>query len=404
MTIEDYLEHMPPLVPPADVHPMSRLMLERCPVARSDEDGGFWIINRHDDLLAVMQDWDGFANGNKGVRVPHMPIDQPPMPPLDSNPPLHRDVRRVMNPYLSPQALAPHEDEFRSIIRNLIEGFAADGHADMATDLAKKFPSDITTRYFFGVTDPDELDQLRHWARRLSYDMLKEDPAVLKAINADWIAWAQEQVDRRRAKPTADIVSGLVHAEVIGRKLTDEELVGAIQILGLAGFSTTADGTCDIICALIERPGLEQYLREHPDKIPAAIEEIMRLEPPVTARPRRATRDIEIAGHLIRKDERVLCNYLAANVDPDEWEDAEEFKLDRTQNRVMTFGAGPHRCIGSNMARLSLRLVTEELVRALTDIRRAEGRMEERVSFNPSAWRACDSLPVTFTSLLGAQS
>ena len=83
MSIEDYVEHMPPLVPPEDVHEMSRYMLAKCPVVHSDQDGGFWLVNRHEDLVRVMQDWRGFASGNRGVRVPNMPIDQPPKPPID---------------------------------------------------------------------------------------------------------------------------------------------------------------------------------------------------------------------------------------------------------------------------------------------------------------------------------
>jgi cytochrome P450 len=197
-----------------------------------------------------------------------------------------------------------------------------------------------------------------------------------------------------------DLISTLLQATVEGgRHLTEDELLGATQILTLAGFSTTADATCNIVIRLIEQPGLEQRLRDQPEKIPDALEEIMRLEPPVTARPRRATHDVEIGGRLIHENERVLCNYLAANVDSDEWDDPETFNIDRTRNRVVTFGVGPHRCIGSNMARLSLRLMTEELLKRVMDIKYDGGRRDVRVSFNPSAWRACDSLPVTFTPL-----
>lgn len=398
MKIEEYVEHLPPLVPPEDVHETSRYFLAHCPVVHSDEDGGFWLVNRHEDLVRVMQDWRGFASGNRGVRVPNMPIDQPPKPPIDSNPPLHRKVREIMNPFLSPQALAKHEPGFRKIIGGMIDDFAPDGRCDVAKQLAKRFPSQITSQEMFGVTDPDELDQLRRWVRRLSYDMLREDPKVLAAIQDAWSQWCQELVDKRRAHPGDDIISALVRATVDdGRQLTDPELIGAIQILTSGGFSTTADATCNIVIRLIEQPGLEEQLRGQPALIPAAIEEIMRLEPPVTARPRRATEDVEIGGQLIRKDDRVLCNYLAANVDPEEWVDAEAFIIDRTRNRAMTFGAGPHRCIGSNMARISLRIMTEELLARVRDLEWADDRREERISFNPSAWRAVDSLPVRFT-------
>src|SRR5580693_8553847 len=149
---------------------MSRMLLDQCPVAHSDEDGGFWVINRHADVLRVLQDSEAFASGNKGVRVRHDRVDRPPMPPIDSNRPQHRRVREVMNPFFTPKALAAHEDAFRVIIAGLIEDFAADGQADIATALAKKFPSQITCQELLKVTDPTELDNLRHWNRRLTYD------------------------------------------------------------------------------------------------------------------------------------------------------------------------------------------------------------------------------------------
>lgn len=390
------------LIPPDDVHEVSRFLLSKCPVAHSEEDGEFWVVSRHADLLALMQDQERFSSGNYGVRVPHIPVKQPPKPPLDTNPPLHRHVRRVMNPYLSPQALAEHEDGLREVIADLIDAFVNDGHCDISQQFAKHFPSIITSREFFGVTDPDEVDQLRVWVQTLAYDMHREDPAVLTNIQDDWTAWCQELVDARRATPTDDIVSALIHAknEDGGDLLTKEEVVGAIQILTQGGFSTTADATGNIVIRLIEDKELEHTLRERPELIPAAIEEIMRLDPPVTARPRRATQDVEFGGELIKENDRVLCNYLAANIDPDEWDDPEEFIIDRTRNRIMTFGCGPHRCIGSNMARLSLKIMVEELLARITDIRYADPDVREsRVSYSPSSWRSVDRLPITFTAL-----
>lgn len=399
MAVEDYVEHMPLPVPPEDVIPMSKYFLEHCPVVHSDEDGGFWVINRHADVVSVLQDWKGFASGNKGVRVRHDRVDRPPMPPLDSNPPFHRKVREVLNPFLSPQALAKHEGAFREIIAGLIDEFAAEGQCDLATQLAKKFPSQITCQELLKVTDSHELDNLRNWNRRLSYDMFREDPKVLEQIQEEWAAWSYELVSKRRDHPGDDLVSSLIQAQWDGKPLlTDQEIVGAIQILVSGGFSTTADATCNIVVRLIEDPELEPLLRQRPNLIPNAIEEILRLDPPVATRPRRATSDVDIGGKLIRENDRILCNYLAANVDPEEWERPDEFVLGRARNRIMTFSAGPHRCVGSHMARLSLRIVVEELLARLTGIRYQEGKPVIRISPN-TLGRTVDSLPITFTPL-----
>lgn len=402
MAVEDYATHVPLRVPPEDVHDMSRYLLAECPVVHSDADGGFWLINRHEDVVHVLQDWSTFANGNAGTRVPHDPpgVNRPPMPPIDWNPPMHRRVREVMNPFLSPQALARHEDGFRAIIGGLIEEFASDGHCDLADQLAKKFPSQITCQELLGVTDPGDLDNLRHWNRRLSYDFLTEDPKVLAEVQREWSAFSRSLVEERRANPGDDIVSALVHARIDGEPmLTDVEVTGAIQILVAGGFSTTSEATSNIVVRLIDDRELEPLVRAQPELLPAVIEEIMRLEPPVNTRPRRCTRDTEIGGQLIRENDRLLVNYLAANVDPAEWADPDEFIINRTRNRVMTFSAGPHRCIGSTMARMSLRIMVEELLARVTGIDYADADRERRISTQPGAWRMVDSFPITFTPI-----
>lgn len=402
MAIEDYLEHLPLRVPPEDVHEMTRLMLARCPVVHSDVDGGFWLINRHADVVRVLQDWRGFANGNAGVRVPHDPpgVNRPPMPPIDWNPPMHRRVREVMNPFLSPQALAEHEDGFRSIIGELLDTFAPDGRCDLATQFSKVFPARITAQELLGVTDQSQLEDLRTWNRRLSYDLLTEDPVVLAEVQRNWSAWCHRLVDARRTDPRADIVSALIDATVDDRPLlSDVEVVGAIQILIAGGFSTTSEATSNIVVRLIDDPELEARLRERPELIPKAIEEILRADPPVLTRPRRCTHDVEIGGEVIRAGERVLVNYLGANVDPDEWDHPDDFVLDRARNRSMTFSAGPHRCIGSNVARTSLRIMVEELLARVTKIQYADDRRERRISTQPGGWRMVDSFPITYTPL-----
>ena len=404
MTIDDYLEDVPYRIPPEVVHPLTRHMLDRCPVVHSDDGGGFWLINRHEDVVRVLQDADTFVNGNTGVRVPgDAPgVNRPPMPPIDSNPPDHRRSREVLNPYFSPKALERHEEPFRTIIGRLMDVWAGDGHCDIANQLAKKFPSEITCQQFLGVTNPDDLHNLYLWNRKLSYEMWTEDPAVLADVQRQWSAFSQSLIDARRAEPGDDVVTGLVHAQFEGKPLlTDEEVIGAIQIIVSGGFSTTSEATSNIVVRLIDDPGLEAALRADPSLIPVAIEEIMRLEPPVSTRPRKCTRDTVVGGQLIRKDERLLVSYLGANVDPEQWDDPDEFRLDRKVNRSMTFSAGPHRCIGSNVARMSLRIMVEELLARVTNIQYADEQKERRVSNNAGAWRAVDSFPITFTPLVG---
>jgi cytochrome P450 len=390
------------MLPTETAKGLSRQMLSSCPVLHSDADGGFWMINRHADIMSVMQDQEAFVNGNKGVRVPDEPVERPYLPPIDSNPPMHRSVRNLESPYLSPKALSALEPGIRRIIRVLVADLAPLGRCDIAKDLAQVFPPKITFTLLFGLEDEDELERLRHWVRMLSYGRYEEDPADLRNAQAEWNEWNHAFVTRRRSTARRDdIIDGLLYGQVAGdRPLTDAEVAGAIEILTFGGFDTTADATSNFVVRMIDEPGLESWLRENPEHIPAAVEEAMRLEPPVTTRPRRAAHDVVINGQTIKAGDRLLCNYLAANIDPDEWEAPDRFNLSRRRNRVMTFGVGPHRCIGSTLARLSLRIVVEELLAQLQDLRFETPERERRLSISAGRWRAVDSLPVQYRPLV----
>jgi cytochrome P450 len=349
----------------------------------------------------VVQDPAGFRNGGPGVRIPHVPVEQPPLLPIDSNPPVHRQLRQAIKPYLSPQAVSAKEPEFRQIIGDLLVGLLPLGQCDMARSFTKVFPAQITLQVLLGVDDPDDLARVRKWVRRLSYDLFKTDPADLARDQKEWLAWGMALVEKRRAGPDKDdLVGALLRVRVEdGRLLTDLEIAGTIQNLTMGGFSTTSDAACSIVIRLIEEPALESALRANPNLIDRAVEEILRLEPPVTSRPRLCASDTIIGRQMIPAGDRVLCNYVAANLDPEQFDAPDRFDLTRRQHRPLTFGAGPHRCVGSNVARQSLRIVLQELLAKMTDIRYADGEREERVSFNAAAWRAVDRLPVTFRPL-----
>ena len=230
--------------------------------------------------------------------------------------------------------------------------------------------------------------------------MHREDPVVLAGLQTEWNEWVRTLMARRRNEPRRDdLIDAVLFGTVAGRPLTDEEAQGAIQILTLGGFLTTADATCNLVVALIEQPELQDRLREDPSLIAPFIEEVLRLEPPVTSRPRRCALTAEVRGTEIPVDARVMVNLVAANRDPSEFDRPDELDLDRKQNRHLSFGAGIHRCIGSNVARLSLRIVLEELLSRLADIRYADGAQVQRHSAGGNTWRLVTSMPITFRSI-----
>jgi cytochrome P450 len=385
---------LPGLIPADQVHDVSQHLLQRCPVAHSDQDGGFWVINRYEDLLRVMQDPPGF---NNGVLIPATPF--PEMPPIDSNPPMHRQFRKLLNPYLSPQAVEPFEEGFRIAARQLIGAFAAEGSCDIAGQLAQPYAPTITFRYLFSLDDEAELQQARKWVHAMTYGAGRETPETLEMIQAAWSTWLLELVGGRRSGPRHDdIIDSLIHGQVEGRDLRDDEILGALVLLILGGFGTTADATANMVIRLIEEPGLEEHLRRQPDDIPAALEEALRLEPPVTNLARRVMVETELGGCPVASGDRVMMNFVAANHDPSIFDRPNEFVLDRERNRHLSFSGGPHRCVGSNFARLSLRVVIEELLAQVRDLRYADELGARRVS-NLNAWRTVESLPVTFSPI-----
>lgn len=400
MSIDQYVDHFEPLMPPDDVYETGHYLLEHCPIAHSDRDGGFWVVNRYSDLLTVLQDWHTFENGHTNIPEPPPGAGFPPMPPIDSNPPLHRHFREILNPYLTPDAVARHATNVRRVIIRLIDAFAGRGECDIAAELAQLFPPMITFGELFGLTDEEELLRVSGWVHTMTFGLHREPPEVLLQARTDWMGWMTDLIERRRNGPRQDdMIDGLLHGTVEGgRPVRDDEVLGAILILTLGGFGTTSDATSNLILRIADEPGLEDRLRQEPDLIPAVIEETLRLEPPVTALARLCVKDTDLDGQHIAAGDRVMINFSAANRDPAAFERPDEFVLDRPRNRHLSFSGGPHRCIGSNFARMSIRVMLEELLARIKDIRLASPEGPRRVS-EIAAWRTVESLPITFTPI-----
>jgi cytochrome P450 len=302
---------------------------------------------------------------------------------------------------LTPKAIERHESGVRQVVADLIDAFAKRGHCDIASELAQPFPPKITFRELFSIEDEEELARVEGWVHALTFGMHRLPAEVLGQARTDWMQWMEDLIDRRRRGPRRhDMIDGLLHGTVEGgRPLRYDEVLGAILILTLGGFGTTADATGNLILMLATQPGLESLLRNKPELIPAAIEETLRLEPPVTALSRACTAAAEIGGQAIPAGERVMINFSAANRDPGVFEQPDEFILDRPRNRHLSFSGGPHRCIGSNFARMSLRVMIEEVLARMESIELATAEGAHRVT-EVAAWRTVESLPITFSPIL----
>jgi cytochrome P450 len=372
-------------------------LLERCPIAHTAADvpegagGDMWIVSRYRDVLAVLQDWDSLSSDPR--KAPGAdPATAFVMPPIMIDPPLQRDFRRLLNPQLSPQVVAGHEPGIRVIVGELMDRFVSTGRCELVGQLARPFPPNVFFRLFFGIDDQDQVDRCMGWVHKMDYE---PDAPDMGEVLASWMQWCTDLIAERRVHRRDDLIDALLFGSVEGRPVDDAEIIGAIQILILGGFSTTADALSSMTMLLVEHPELQDLLRAEPARIPAAIEEFLRVEPPVVSLPNRiCVRETEVAGERMTEGERLMFHVYAANHDPREFDDPFRIDLDRPKNRHLTFGGGPHRCIGSNLARLNLRVVLEEMLARMGDIRIAPGEAPRRTP--PTISRGWGHLPLAF--------
>jgi cytochrome P450 len=369
------------------------IMRTRCPVARSDAHGGYWIVSSYQDVLRVAQDWKSFSSAH-GVSVPG---GQTPVKaiPEHVDPPLHREYKRLTAAYFTPAAVVQYEEGTRRLVTRLLDAFADRGECDFMSEFARPFPG----LAFFEMVlhaPSDEVAEINAMSMAASMPTNPDRGKAWKGMY-DWIVDFVAQ--RRRSEPQGDVVDAILNGEIEGRPITEEEIIGMIQLLILGGLDTTAGALGQFMIRFCHEPEIPALLRREPHLIPAAVEELLRLEGPFVAIARTAMVDVEVGGRPIQAGDKVLIYWNSANRDEHEFDDAKRFVADREGNRHIAFGAGPHRCTGSNLARLNLRISVHEVLQRLGDIRLQPG--VEPLPFHSALNRSPLSVPIAFTPLAG---
>jgi cytochrome P450 len=383
----EHFDHLSPELA-ADLHNTLARTRSLCPVAHSDQYDGFWVVTDYDDVLRVAQDWGTFSSAH-GLTVPVAPIAVRNIP-VELDPPLHREYKRLINAYFTAAVVEQWEDRTRRLVTRLVDDFVEDGQCDFMAAFARQYPA----LSFFDLAlnaPPDDIERVTYLASKAGLPNDPEAAACWVGLS-EWIRNFAEQ--RRREQPLGDVVDAVLHAEIEGRPITDEEVIGTLQLLVLGGLETTAGALGSMMLRFCEQPEIAAQLRREPDRIPAAIEELLRLDGPFIAIGRTATRDTEISGCPVEAGEKVIIYWAAANRDAAEFPKPDTFDLDRTANRHLAFGAGPHRCAGSNLARMNLRIALDELLPRLHDIRL---QPDADVHFHSTFNRAPRAVPITFT-------
>jgi cytochrome P450 len=341
----------------ADPYPIWSELRSSCPVAHSDRYGGVWLPTRHDDIASIAYDTDHFTSQSVIVTEgrPMMPAPQGIAPPISSDPPFHHEARRLLLPAFAPKAIEPLEPFTRTYCEGLLDAVAGNDVVDAAKEYAQHIPVRVIAE-MLGFP-PEDADQFRAFVHNAleSVDL----PIEQRIENfAPLGAYLEQQVQEHLAHPRDDLTTFLLNAEMEGEPLNPQHVGGTIALLLIAGIDTTWSAIGASLWHLARTPSDRERLVAEPALLPMAIEELLRAYAPVTMA-RLVKDDFDFNGCPMKKGEWVLLPFPAANRDPEFFADSDEVVLDRVENRHAAFGLGIHRCAGSNLARMELRVALE---------------------------------------------
>jgi len=362
----------------------------QCPVAHSDRYGGTWLPVTHADVTAIAYDTEHFTSRGVVVstRRPSEPAPIGEAPPITSDPPFHHEARRILLPAFAPRKIAPWESEIRLLCNDLLDAIGDADVVDAARQYAQHIPVNVISRMLGFPTEDAEL------FRGFVHDILEAvnlPPDVRGERTQQLDDYVRTQIaDRAGRDDTDDLTTFLMNAEIFGEKLSEPHVVGTIDLLLIAGIDTTWSAIGSSLWHLARTPADLARLRAEPALMPTAIEELLRAFAPVTMA-RLVAKDVDFHGCPMKADDWVLLPFPAANRDPEAFERADEVVIDRAENRHAAFGLGIHRCIGSNLARLELRVAVEEFIRRYP---RFELVDEDAVTWSAGQIRGPRDLPV----------
>ncbi|MDT7795233.1 MAG: hypothetical protein QOD59_4674 [Mycobacterium sp.] len=344
-----------------DPYPAYRELRAREPVCWNDVTK-FWALLKYEDIRYVSTNPDKFSS-TKGITIPDPVMPNPVQEGnlIFTDPPRHRQLRKLINTGFTRRRVAILEPKVRAIVYGVLEEVRPGSTIEFAENLAAPLPTRMIAELL--GAPPDEWEKFRTWSDACTGNADPEIELDTFAAIGELFEYFQLLIAARRAEPQDDMLSVLSTAEFDGAKLTDEDLLNFAFLLLVAGNETTRNLIALGTLALIEHPDECARLVDDPTLIPGAVEEMLRWCSPVTHMARAAMADIEIRGQLIREGDMVVMLYGSANRDEEIFgSDAEEFKIDRHPNPHIAFGCGEHSCVGSQLARLEAIVFFEVLL------------------------------------------
>ncbi len=363
-------------------HETFERMREECPIHWTEsfemfpEEAGFWSVTTWDDIHAVSRDWQTYSSEEGGVILAAggFPIELARAMFIGMDPPKHDRLKALFQAGFTPRRIADHEERIRQITIEVLDRLEGREQADLVMDVAQPVVARVIGS-FMGISE----DEDEGWAKLMNSVLGAMDPdlnpgGVEGAVEKDVpeiFERCQRLIAERRERPTDDLTSVLVHAEVDGSRLEEHEIVMGFFLLMAAGNDSTKATYCSGMRALMEDREQMQLLLDDPSKIPAAVEESLRMFPAFAHFRRTATCDTELHGQKIKEGDKVVMWYVSSNRDGSRYEDPDRFDLRRDPEHQAFGAGGRHFCLGTALARLELKILLEETLRRYPQIRLA---------------------------------
>jgi len=378
-----------------DFWPRINTLREKCPVARSTahwsaENSGFWVLNKFQDVMDAAVDWNMYSSA-EGAAPVQFDLNILRMVPLETDPPLHRGVRRALNPFFTPEALTAAEPSIRATVDGLIDTCVEQSPAEFVSAFTSQLPPIV-----FFETFLDQKASDIGWVMDVLEVLLTQPEKALEAAPKLFM-FCIDLLQKRRAEGRTDDLAGVIAHLGTGEfddglELDDRARMETLNMTIMAGMETTMGALASIACTLATNNALRESLRDVDEKVlDKHVEEFLRFDTPVPTAGRPLTADTELQGCPMKQGDRILLNWAAANHDPEKFSDPDTLNFERPNGTAhLAFGAGIHRCLGNHLARRELRAA----IRAISELRVFELQPGYEVKYRPSFARGPVALPI----------
>lgn len=334
---------------------------EKLPIAWSEPYGGAWAVLGYNEISEIMQKAGSFSN--KGVTFPRYNTGEFELMLAGQDDPVHKDYRKLVAAPFSPAKTAEFSDALARTTNELIDERIESGEADLASWIADEVPARLTA-IILGL-DPKQGELYRKWMYSITHDFVAA-PEKAAVTFGEMVGYARDLIAERRGSSGTDIMTLVVNSEVDGDRLSDDDLIGFFIVLLIAGIDNTARFLSTAFWRLANDRGLRQHMIANPDRIPLAVDELMRYYTPALIG-RLATEDVQVGDVKIEEGQQVMLWLPVANRDRRVFADADTFIPDRAPNRHLGLGNGIHRCLGAHLVRVEGHVAFREFLKRIPD-------------------------------------